>query len=143
MTAGINARVAAGLTVVLAAAGCGGPKTVPEVSGTVTMGGQPLVGVVVTYYPVTEGRDGLPYAKGTTDGAGHYTLTLPDGKPGAVVGQSRVVVNWPPRDRSDAPDKQAKRPAQPFIPVRYTVVTETPLNFEVKAGGVQVIDLVL
>jgi hypothetical protein len=131
------------LSICLAAAGCGSPKTAPEVGGAVTMGGKPLVGVIVTFYPVTEERDGLPFARGTTDSVGHYTLTLSNGKPGAVVGQSRVVVNWPPRDRSDTPDKQAKRPAQLFIPVRYTVATETPLVFEVKTGAAQVIDLTL
>jgi hypothetical protein len=139
----LRGRSAAVLSIVLAATGCGSPKTAPEVSGTVTMGGKPLAGVIVTFYPVTEGRDGLPYARGTTDGAGHYTLTLPDGKPGAVVGQSRVVVNWPLHDRSDTPDKQAKRPTQPVIPIRYTVATETPLLFEVKTGAAQVIDLTL
>src|SRR5262245_1497411 len=147
MPAGISvrARAAAAIVpmVILAAAGCGGPKMAPEVSGTVTMGGHPLEGVVVTFYPMTEGRDGLPFSKGTTDAAGHYTLTLPDGKPGAVVGQSRVVVNWPPRERTDTPGTQPKRPVQPFIPVRYTVATETPLIYEVKVGTAQVIDLAL
>ena len=135
--------VAGAVLLILAAAGCSGPKMAPEVSGTVTMGGQPLAGVIVTYYPITEDRDGLPFAKGTTDAAGHYILTLPDGKPGATVGKSRVVVNWPPRERSDTPDTQPKRLAQPFIPLRYTVASETPLIYEVKAGASQVIDLAL
>ena len=146
MLAGTSVGTRAAVAIVLVAlvtAGCGGARTSPEVSGTVTMGGQPLVGVIVTFYPMTDERDGLPFARGTTDAAGHYTLSLPDGKPGAVVGPSRVVVNWPPRERSDSPDTPPKRPVQPFIPVRYTVATETPLVFEVKAGSAQVIDLPL
>src|SRR5262249_49842706 len=138
-----HAAAAVALIVILASGGCGGPKMATEVGGTVTMGGKPLEGVVVTFYPVTDERDGLPVPKGTTDTAGHYTLTLPDGKPGAVIGQNRVVVNWPPRERSDTPGTQTKRPVQPFIPVRYTVASETPLIYEVKAGAAQVIDLTL
>ena len=134
------------LSVVLVAlftAGCGGPKVNTQVSGTVMMGGKPLEGVIVTFYPVVEGTDGLPFARGTTDATGHYTLALANGKSGAVVGQTRVVVNWPPRERSDTPEVPPKRPIQPFIPVRYTVASETPLIFDVKSGGPQTIDLTL
>jgi hypothetical protein len=107
------------------------------------MGGKPLSGVIVTYYPVTEGTEALPVATGKTDSAGRYSLELKDGKPGATVGQNRAVVNWPLRDRSDQQDQRPKQAAQPFIPVRYTVASETPLIVVVKPGGPQSIDLTL
>jgi hypothetical protein len=128
----------------LAAAGCGGPPLVlAEVQGKVTLNGTPLSGVVVTFYPDGVGKDSPPYARGTTDDAGHYKLTTQDSKPGAVVGKHRVVVNWPPRERSDDPDKAPPKPPGPPIPVKYTVASDTPLIFDVKAGGAQTIDLPL
>jgi hypothetical protein len=139
---------AAGLLVtacLLAAAGCGGPPLeFAEVRGKVTLNGAPLYGVVVTFYPDGVGKDSPPYARGTTDDAGQYKLSTQEGKPGAVVGKHRVVVNWPPRERTDAgADKPPPRPAGPSIPVKYTVASDTPLIFEVKAGSAQTIDLPL
>jgi hypothetical protein len=127
----------------LALAGCGGPKfNYAEVEGKVTLGGQPLSGVVVTFYPDSEGKEQLPYARGTTDAAGAYALATMDGKPGALVGKNRVVVNWPLRERRDDKGPPPPPPGPP-IPIAYTVATETPLVVEVKAGPRQTIDLPL
>jgi hypothetical protein len=125
-----------------AVAGCGGPPcTFAEVEGKVTLGGKPLSGVIVTFYPDSEDKQQLPYARGTTDDTGTYTLTAVGGKPGALVGKNRVVVNWPlPERRSDGPPPP---PQSPPIPIPYTVATKTPLLVEVKAGPRQTIDLPL
>jgi hypothetical protein len=101
------------------------------------LNGTPLVDVVVTFYPDTERKEGLPYARGKTDATGTYTLAAANGRSGAVVGKHRVVVKWPPRERGD------NRERTPSIPLRYTVAVDTPLIREVKAGGPQTIDLVL
>ena len=93
------------LAVLAALAGCGGPKyTFAEVEGKVTLGEKPLRGVIVTFYPDSEGLGAVAVLRGTTDDTGTYTLTAVGGKPGALVGNNRVVVNWPlPERRSDGP----------------------------------------
>jgi hypothetical protein len=127
----------------LALSGCSsGPKLeYAEVEGTVTLGGKPLSGVEVTFYPDYEGGKQLPYATGKTDSSGKYTLNLQSGKPGALVGKNRVVVNWPLPERRD--DQKRPPPPGPMIPVLYTVAGDTPLRMEVKSGDRQIIDLIL
>ena len=133
-------RAAAGCLAValLALAGCGPTLTHAEVEGKVTLAGKPLSGVIVTFYPVSEGTRQLPYSTGKTDDTGAYTLETVDGGPGALVGKHRVVVNWPPRERGAQP---VKRPPALRIPLEYTVAADTPLLVEVKPGGRQSIDL--
>jgi hypothetical protein len=133
-----------GAVALLALAGCA-PSTsfeYAEVEGKVTLGGKPLSGVKVAFYPDNEDAQQLPYATGMTDAAGSYTLTAVTGRQGALVGKNRVVVNWPARDRGADPDK-AQPPPGPSIPVLYTVAGQTPLIVEVKAGPRQTIDLPL
>ncbi|HSQ55277.1 MAG TPA: hypothetical protein VLM40_05985 [Gemmata sp.] len=134
----------ASLLAILLVAGCAksGPNVqFAEVEGKVTMGGKPLAGVVVTFYPVAEGTESLPYTSGTTDPEGRYKLSGLDGRTGAVVGKHRVVVNWPPRERDDNIDTASRKsPGQP-IPVRYTVAGQTPFLFDVKGDGPSIIDL--
>ena len=128
-----------GLLVLLAVGGCR-KHHYTEVEGKVTLNGKPLSGVKVTFYPESEGDRQLPYAFGTTDAAGMYTLTLSDGKPGALQGPNRVVVKRPLAERQDV---SAGPPPEPSIPLQYTVVIETPLIFEVMPGARQTIDLEL
>jgi hypothetical protein len=130
-----------GVVGLLALAGCGGQGAFEyaEVEGKVTLAGKPLSGVEVAFYPDDEGAKQLPYATGKTDGSGNYTLALQGGKPGALVGKNRVVVNWPLPERRD--DQKRSPPPGPPIPTLYTVASETPLLFEVKRGGRQTIDI--
>jgi hypothetical protein len=138
------ARTAAGLlggVLLLAVAGCGSQAAYTAVRGKVTLGGKPLAGVKVWFHPEHEGKEDLPYATGMTDNEGVYTLTSNNGKDGAMVGKYRVVVDWPPRERTD--DRTRLPPQGPPIPLPYTQATATPLSFEVKAGEPQTIDLPL
>ena len=139
------ARAAAGpvgAAVLLAVAGCGARVAYAPVGGKVTLGGKPLAGVKVWFHPLTEGKEGLPYATGLTDSAGVYQLTSNNGQDGALVGKHRVVIDWPPRERTD--DRSRPPPPQgPPIPLPYTQASATPLILEVKAGGPQTIDLPL
>jgi hypothetical protein len=133
------------VTTLGAVSGCGsGRKTVPlaEVEGTVTIGGKAVPGLEVAFYPVTQGEDALPIATGKTDAEGKYRLMNSNGKPGAAVGQNRVVVSWPDRERSDDPARPQRRPAF-NIPIRYTVASMTPFVMEVKSGGPNTINLQL
>jgi hypothetical protein len=131
------------MLLLIAPAGCGGPRLeYAEVAGKVTLDGQPLAGVLVRFYPLSDASEQLPYATGMTDEGGVYRLTAQTGESGALVGRHRVVVHWPSRDLLEA---EGRRPpaAKQRIPLQYTVVSDSPLEFEVKAGEPQTIDLAL
>jgi hypothetical protein len=136
-----------GAVVLLALTGCDNrPKLeFDEVEGKVTLNGKPLRGVLVRFYQISEKREQLPYATGLTDATGFFTLTHHKDQPGALVGTNRVVVNWPSRDMrvALAGDEAVVPPPSAPIPLRYTVLEDNPLNVEVKAGGLQTIDLSL
>jgi hypothetical protein len=111
--------------------GCSAPKLeFGEVEGKVTLGKTPLAGVKVTFYPDSDSGDQLPFATGMTDASGTYTLSTRNGKPGALIGKNRVVINWPPVDRGNPEPVPARLP----IPVRFTVADQSPLVVEVKEG---------
>lgn len=83
--------------MLLFCSGCGG-RELPElapVTGVVKLDGQPLEGVVVSFYP-TEGEGGRP-GTGVTDAEGRYEIMYFEGEEGARVGPNRVEVTmyWP------------------------------------------------
>src|SRR5436305_64882 len=78
--------------------GCGRAIEFSEVEGKVTVNAKPAVAVVIRFYPIGDDREQLPYSTALTDATGRYVLTHDGDKPGAVVGSSRVVVQWPARD---------------------------------------------
>ena len=127
--------------VLLAGPGCGSRTTFTYalVSGKVTLGGYPLPGVKVVFHPDSENPTELPFATAVTDASGNYTLTLRNGKPGALVGRNRVVLGWPsrPRPAEGAPPP----PPNPVIPGQYMTYDLTPLIVDVLPGGPQTIDL--
>ncbi len=100
--------------------GCGGSDTPPlgRVSGTVTLGGEPLVGVIVLFKP-DQGRA----ATGTTNGQGQYQLEYTHRVPGAKVGPTTVMFEWP----------LGSKDAKPLDP-KYTS-SKSDLKVDVKAGS--------
>ncbi len=82
--------ILAGLVV---AAGCTGPATdrppTEKVGGTVTLGGNPVEGAIVTFVFAT--ADGAS-AVGTTDANGKYTLTTWEAGDGALAGDYTVKI---------------------------------------------------
>src|SRR5262245_15280043 len=122
------------------ATGCGPGRTVP-VSGRVTLNGQPLANVHVSFQPIAVGPDRNPgggsYA--VTDADGRFTLRLVEGDaPGAVVGKHRVEIT--PRNTDDDADRRGKGAAT-GVPTRYNRNSE--LTFEVKRGGTDKADFLL
>jgi hypothetical protein len=105
--------------------GCSGeisPKLVP-VSGRVTLRDKPLPGMLVLFLP--EQASGLKgkEARGTTNQNGDFTLeTYPYG-PGAMPGRYKVTIQF--YSRNDG------------LPRKYTKLSLTPLQVEVKEGGNQ------
>ena len=99
---------------------------------------EPVAGMMVRFYPISDDKVQHPYATGMTNAAGEYTLARHPNQPGALMGKNRVVVYAPSRDmRGSAPEPSAS------IPIRYASATDSPLIVEVKAGGPNTIDLPL
>ena len=75
----------------LVAAGCGRSANRPAtfvVSGTVTLGGKPVEGAIITFRPA----DGQYPANGVTDADGRYELTTFSIGDGAMAGPYRVMI---------------------------------------------------
>ena len=122
------------------AAGCGRAGVAP-VSGRVTLNGQPLANVHVSFQPAAAGKDHNPgggsYA--ITDANGRFTLRLVEGDaPGAVVGRHRVEIT--PRNSDDDIDRRGKG-AVAGVPARYN--RNSDLTFDVPAGGTDKADFSL
>jgi hypothetical protein len=125
------------------------------VEGTVSLRGEALAGIQVSFVPDTEQDTAGPRSVAFTDKDGHYKLMCDNGSPGAVVGRHRVLLHdtrilghkapAPPMlppvgDRKAPPDEGAASAAKPKfppgsrIPPRYSRVSDTPLVEEVLPG---------
>jgi hypothetical protein len=71
-------------------AGCGESVDVVPVSGTLTRGGKPLAGFIVTFQP-TSGRPSVS----PTDQNGHFDLKYTFEKKGALRGRHKVHIQHP------------------------------------------------
>lgn len=78
------------LFALLLLSGCG--SSYPNVSGKVTINGQPVEGLSVLFIPVSTEQDPFPgpYAEGVTDSSGNYVLKTRDGSKGGVPGVNIV-----------------------------------------------------
>ncbi|MCA9015868.1 MAG: hypothetical protein KDA77_11095 [Planctomycetaceae bacterium] len=105
--------------------GGGGADDQPElgtVTGVVTMDGQPLANVVVSFEPA-QGRPSI----GKTDDSGKYELGYLNASKGAVIGSHTVSISTP----QEAPTPAGQAYKDP-IPAKYN--SKTTLKGEVKAG---------
>lgn len=126
----------AAMTVTVGCGGETGPTTVP-VAGTVTMSGEPIAGAQITFL----NDEFAAYAE--TDAEGRFDL-----RPGAVVGENKVIISkWEgdmPMSEDDGMDAGqmdamamvggADAPKQ-LVPPEYTDANTTPLQFTVPEGG--------
>ncbi len=134
----VNSLFVAGC--VLTVSGCSGrPKNVAKkVSGTVTLGGQPLADALVTFAP-SSGNS----SASRTDAQGHYNLIYAgQGKrriEGAVIGEHRVYIST--FQFGDASAKPPKPDVAEKVPYKYRQ-DEGALTATVKAGA-NVIDFQL
>lgn len=121
--------------------GCGGKtfKDAQEVSGVVTLNGQPLPNATVIFQPIGGANPGPP-SSGSTDDRGEFMLEFAGFKKGAVVGKHRVLVTTrkfgPRKDNPDAEEEIAPE----LVPIKYA--TE-PVTAEVPAGGTKTIKIEL
>ena len=116
----------ASLCTIALSTGCGtsGPE-LGSVSGTVTLDGVPLSGVLVVFNP----GNSRP-SEGLTDANGYYELRYTREQSGAIVGQHKVLIT--PQVTVDQ-DGNETVGDQKTIPVKYN--TETTLSEEVKSGS--------
>jgi hypothetical protein len=105
------------LTACIAGCGKSGPELAP-VSGRVTVDGQPMANVDVTFQP----DEARPPSYGRTGPDGHYELGYKKGVQGALLGQHTVRITV---ERSVVPNP-------PHIPARFN--SQSELRREVKAG---------
>lgn|SRR5262245_1766749 len=130
-----------GLLVLAVLFGCNksaDPKLAP-VSGTITLGDQPLSNATVTFIP----KDGTPGfgGVGKTDAAGRYALRgSRDDAPGISPGKYRVVISkrlMPDGSEVPASDRTPPMasPAKESLPETYSSMTMTKLIADVPAGG--------
>lgn len=105
-----------------------------QVTGTVTANGQALKGMIVTFMPDPMQGNELPYnATAETDAQGKYELRYShkgEEGLGAAVGWNRVVVI---DTRYSSIPQGAPLPPRLFSP-DYSIITTTPLKYEVKPG---------
>jgi hypothetical protein len=140
----------------VAGAGCESKGKPVKVEGTVTLDGKPLSGASVTFNPVGGGRPSV----GTTDSSGHFQLTTFNTGDGALPGDYKVTVRKDDGDssagRADVAPSQGKlgkgddytkammgyakkaaekkkSPSQ--VPVKYSDLKETPLQYRIPHEG--------
>ena len=129
----IRGLTACSLAIVAGAvAGCGprpGTDPTANVTGTVTLDGQPIERVSVAFMP----ESGRP-ASGLTDASGNFELSTFDTGDGAVLGKHKVVLSEQISDITPAPDDPNfatwKRP-KPRFPKLYSDPQRTPFTVEV------------
>ncbi len=133
-SAGTQAWLLFFCTMSLMVVGCGGaPGDQPDlgtVTGTVTMNGQPLSGVMVVFSP-ENGRSSM----GQTDAEGKYELEYVGDTKGAKVGQHSISITTAQNDSSEEEGgggEEGGAPSKETIPPAYN--TQTTLTEEVKPG---------
>lgn len=148
--------VAAVCCVCLVSIGCGGGVEEPQfreglvpVSGKITVDGEAMAGVAVTFTPKAAGAAGARISIGTTDEQGQFTLYTPPGGPGVkledfpgalpgdyTVTFSRFVLPdgspWDARTSEEGPMNVG---ATETMPIRVTNPNTSSHTATVPAGG--------
>lgn len=114
-----------------------GPELV-QISGTVTLDGEPLSGAVLSFTPTGSTR-GFG-AGGYTDAVGRYELFTRGDIRGAAAGEYRVVAKkWMMPDGSDFLIASGSDPsssaARQILPARYSEREKTELSATIRAGS--------
>lgn len=118
--------------------GCGGGSAVDTVpaSGIVTLDGEPIEGVTVTFMPQTGGADKIGYA--VTDSQGHFDVATRGGMPGLAVGSYRVLfqkLTMPDGSPIPADVMAADVDARNALPAIYSDSDQAAMTAEIPEGG--------
>lgn len=110
------------------------PSNVADVSGNVTLQGQPLAGAIVTFV----GQNSASLSRAITDESGKYTLVYSSNHAGAETGEYAVSIStFKPADTDSEPPTAA---VPEKVPARYNLQTELKARVE---AGKNVIDFKL
>ncbi|MBA4190698.1 MAG: hypothetical protein C0467_22160 [Planctomycetaceae bacterium] len=126
----------AGLLLAVLMTGCGGGSDEGHLAttGTVTVNGQPVANVVVTYIP--QGTTGGNGGTATTDSSGRYEIVPTHGK-SLPPGQYKVTVSRRLNPDGSPPDPNVppmESSARETLPAKYTDADKTELNVTLVAG---------
>ncbi|MBA2115072.1 carboxypeptidase regulatory-like domain-containing protein [Bremerella alba] len=112
---------------VMTAVGCGGEKydNLGEVSGTITLDGEPLKHAVITFQP----KGGRP-AYGKTGEDGKYTMRYTGSQAGATVGMNSVTITNGGEKRDEESGKVWFQKEE--VPSKYN--SKTTLDYDVQPG---------
>jgi hypothetical protein len=122
--------------------GCGGGASGynDSVEGVVTLDGQPLGNVVVSFVPNGPGEAQPPVSTARTDEQGRFKLQCKRNgstdEPGAVLGTHVVLVTEQPAERKTRSDDSAApgpTASKKRVPARYGFPGTTPLTVAVTA----------
>lgn len=114
------------LGAALGLAGCSnGDPNLGQVTGRVTLDGQPLPRARIVFQP-SDGKS--PPSNSITDDEGRYVMRFNRRLDGAVVGQHSIRITTGRRGTEDRPKREKER-----IPTKYNVDSE--LVREVKSGS--------
>jgi hypothetical protein len=127
--------VASGLFL---APGCNKNSRLMPVDGTVTLDGEPVTGMIITFQPQgdTEGNG----ANGYVGDGGHFSLTDMRGEPGAYRGTYRISF-YPALEkgaREDDPAGVVAPPRRTGMPAIYLDPGTSPITVTVPDGGASV-----
>jgi hypothetical protein len=130
-------RIVLVLATALLASGCDSEAKVVPVYGVVSLDGEPVNGVAVTFYPAAGGISSVA----VSDISGRFSLRTQDDRIGAVVGMHKVAVTHPqdqattPADARGAPGNPAESAEQHrIVPVRYNSLNDSGLTVNVRPG---------
>ena len=116
------------------AAGCGGSAGTADVSGKVTLAGQPVTGGSLTFAPVASGDDVDPGRPASAEISPDGTFSME----GATVGKVRVTYSAPYIEEPDGETRRGRKPK----PSPYTNLVPKQAEAEVTDGGQINIELV-
>lgn len=116
--------------VLVVLCGCGekGPE-LGEVSGTITLEGEPVEGAVVTFLPLFEGGVEVE-CRPKTDADGNYSMRYSVDRPGVLLGEHRVMIST--EDSAKDPVTGAISHVPERIPKHYT--RDSILTYSVEPG---------
>lgn len=126
----------------IAVVGCGGGADGPAlypVKGKVTKAAAPLKGVTVMLVPVDPKKGTTVSAISTEDGA--FEFITAQGKKGAAAGSYKAVLTMPATVDYSNPKQPPKEDTT--IPKVYSTADMSPVTFEVKSSGENVLEIPL
>ncbi|MCE9552632.1 MAG: hypothetical protein K8T91_04540 [Planctomycetes bacterium] len=125
-----------GMACLLILAGCSSAPDTVEVNGALQIAGQPLDDISIQFVPDSANQEIGWKASGVTDASGKFTLRCEDGRPGAVPGHYRVMLDdlkVYANPRNNVPSQDRGRLIVSRVPKRYRSTSSTPLKIEVEA----------